>query len=283
MKSKLTVSIVIPNFNGLELLKKHLPSVIKSSYNREIIIVDDCSNDGSREFIENNYPDIKVITTSRRSGFSSAVNLGVSQTRSDIVILLNTDIVPQADFIAPLVMHFETNPQLFAVGCLDRSHEKGKIVLRGRGLARWERGFYIHERGETDRNDTAWVSGGSGAFRKSMWTQLGGMDERFNPFYWEDIDLSYRALEKGWKIIFEPESIVDHYHEQGIIKTKYEQKAIKTIAYRNQFIFIFKHGRILKNPDMIFWIKVRLIQALIRLDMEMIRGFFSAAVRYLLK
>jgi hypothetical protein len=80
---------------------------------------------------------------------------------------------------------------------MDKSMEGDKVVLRGRGIGRWEKGFYIHKRGEIDKVDTAWVSGGSGAFRRLMWNTLGGMDPIYNPFYWEDIDPEIKANFSG--------------------------------------------------------------------------------------
>lgn len=151
------------------------------------------------------------------------------------------------------------------------------MVLRGRGIARWERGMYVHLRGEVDKTDTAWVSGGSGAFRKSMWKKFGGMNPIFNPFYWEDIDLSYRAVKAGYKILFDPTSIVVHEHEQGIIKQEYSAFHVKTIAYRNQFLFIWKNSSDLHVwIEHVLWTPVRLLQAAFRGDAPMLLGYWLA-------
>ena len=137
--------------------------------------------------------------------------------------------------------------------------------------------MYVHFRGEVDKTDTAWVSGGSGAFRKSLWKELGGMDEMFNPFYWEDIDLSFRAVKAGYRIFFEPNSVVVHEHGKGIIKQEYSPFQVKTITYRNQFIFIWKN---LSDPkDLIehfFWTPVRLFQAIVHGDGAMVLGYILA-------
>jgi GT2 family glycosyltransferase len=168
------------------------------------------------------------------------------------------------------------------VGCLEKSSENGTVVLRGRGIGRWQKGFYIHSRGEVDRKDTTWVSGGSGAFRKSMWDTLGGMDTLYNPFYWEDIDLSYRARKAGWKTVFEPRSVVHHYHEEGKIKREFTPEDVKRIVYRNQFIFIWKNLTDLRIlVDHIFWTPIRLIQALKSGEILMIQGYFLALLRIL--
>jgi GT2 family glycosyltransferase len=126
-------------------------------------------------------------------------------------------------------------------------------------------------------SDTAWASGGSAAFRRSIWSELDSMDKLFNPFYWEDIDLSYRARKMGWDIIFEPKSIVNHYHEEGKIKSEFTPDDVKRIAYRNQFIFIWKNLTDLSIMiDHVFWTPVRLCQSLFRGDFIHIQGFFLA-------
>ena len=120
-----------------------------------------------------------------------------------LYILFNTDVYPDKDFLTPLLSHFK-DEKVFAVGCMDKSIEGKDVVLRGRGIGVWKRGFLVHEKGEIEKSDTLWVSGGSGAFRKSIWDKLGGLNELYNPFYWEDIDLSYRAQNQDTKLHLSP-------------------------------------------------------------------------------
>ena len=249
------VSIVIPNYNGENLIKKNLNKVAETLYKfskeknkkTEIVIVDDFSQDNSIKELENVVKEwegrlkIKFIKNDKNYGFSTTVNNGVRIANGEIVILLNTDITPENDFITPLLLHFK-DEDVFAVGCMDKSIEKEGVVLRGRGLAKWKRGFLIHRKGDVKGDKTLWVSGGSGAFRRSIWQKLGGLNEIYNPFYWEDIDLSYRALKSGYKLFFEPKSVVIHEHEKGAIKSKYSPLEVKIIAYRNQFIFVWSNA-----------------------------------------
>ncbi len=271
----LTVTIVIPNWNGKALLERHLPGILEASDDAEIIVVDDASDDVSVQFLSENYPKIKIINKNKHEGYASTINLGVQHARADIVVLLNSDVEPEKGFLKPLLRHF-SDPNVFAVGCMDKSIENGKTTLRGRGIASWINGFYIHKRGEVDKMDTAWVSGGSGAFRKRMWEQLHGMDPLFNPFYWEDIDLSYRAIEKNYRLVFEPKSIVTHYHEKGKILTTYKPKEVLQISYRNQFLFIWKHVKGIQIVKHLFWMPVRIFQSISRGEDAMVLGFVKA-------
>jgi GT2 family glycosyltransferase len=273
------VSVVIPNWNGCYLMQKHLHNLIKVSDDAEIVVSDDNSSDDSVKFLKKNFPEVIVVERSKRSGFAGNVNAGVAQAHGDIVVLINTDVEPENGYLKPLIEHF-ADPMVFAVGCMDKSYEKGEIKYRGRGIAHWEHGFYLHERGEINKTDTAWVSGGSGAFRRKYWNELGGMDELLNPFYWEDIDLSYRAVESGYRLVFEPKSLVNHYHEEGKIKSDFTPNQVKIIVYRNQFIFIWKH-----IPDMktflehLIYAPYRIFKSYLNGDTAIIKGFFAALLR----
>ena len=277
------VSIVIPNRNGALLLEKNLPFVIAAAKGGEIIVVDDASTDNSIELLQGKFPSVRVVRKAYHDGYASTVNVGVRQATGDVVVLLNTDVLPEKGFLAPLVKHF-SDPSVFAVGCLEKSLEGGKTVLRGRGEAKWEKGFFIHWRGEVDKATTAWVAGGSGAFRKSIWEKFGGMDTMYDPFYWEDINLSYRGRKAGYRILFEPTSVVVHEHEIGAIKREYSSFRVKIIAYRNQFLFIWRN---LSDPNILLahaiWTPVRLLQAVIRGDIAMLIGYIWALFRIHLK
>lgn len=276
------ISVVIPNYNGKNLLAKNLPKIFTELEDfalgkSEVIIVDDASTDDSLSILNELAKDhnIKVLLSEKNLGFSPTVNKGVKAASGEIVILLNTDTYPEKNFLKSLLSHFK-DEKVFAVGCLDKSIEGEKTVLRGRGLGEWKRGFLVHRRGEVDKTNTLWASGGSSAFRKAIWERLGGLNELFAPFYWEDIDISYRALKSGYKVVFEPKSIVVHEHEKGAIKGKYSPLQIKTIAYRNQFIFVWENGDYSLLLSHILWLPYHKVKALLRLDWPFFLGFFNA-------
>lgn len=278
------ISIVIPNFNGLKILKKNLSSVIdlaeKNNNVKEIIIVDDCSNDGSGDYIKNNYPKIKLILKPKNTGFIDTVNIGVKSATEEYILLLNTDIRPSIDLITNLINNF-TNDRVFAVGCLDQSFEGDKIIERGRGIGFFDKGFFIHKRGEIKNRKTLWISGGSGMFNKKIWHSLGGLDNLYSPFYWEDIDISYRALKSGYTIIFEPKAIVKHNHEEGAIKQNYREVDILKISFRNQLIFTWKNitdkNYLLSH---VFHLPLFLIYHLLKGEYFYLKGFIDAFCKF---
>lgn len=278
MKYTYSVSIVIPNWNGKDLMAKHLRHVIECAPTAEIIVSDDASTDGSVEYLKKNFPEVIIVEKDVQDGFAGNASAGVAVAHGDIVFLLNTDVEPEKGFLEPLLEHFK-NPKVFAVGSMDRSPEQGKTILRGRGVASWRRGFYEHKRGEINASDTAWVSGGSGAFRKSYWDILGGMDALYNPFYWEDIDMSYRAQSAGCKTIFEPKSVVNHYHEEGKIRRKYTPEEVRRIAYRNQFTFIWKNASCGQLFLHVLWAPYMILRVVLAGDGLIFRGWCDAFFR----
>lgn len=282
----MNISIIIPNYNGVSLLKKNLPRVITaiSGYKKgkiELIITDDASSDESISFLESfakksEKIPCKIIMNKKNRGFSGNVNSGVAQATGDILLLLNTDVIPHKDFLEPLLSHFE-DESVFAVACMDESVESGSVVLRGRGVGKWKRGFLIHGKGSVEKSSTLWASGGSSAFRASLWNKLGGLNELYNPFYWEDIDLSYRAKKAGFQVFFEPKSRVVHEHNKGAIKTQNTSETITRIAYRNQFYFVWLNAT---DTDIIFshvfWLPYHIITATLNRNGEFIAGFCEA-------
>lgn len=232
-------SIVIPNYNGKELLEKNLPAVISAFENKknniiEVIIVDDGSGDDSVNFINQKYKGVvKLIKHTKNRGFATSVNTGVRATKGDLIVLLNSDVSPSANFLEKIGELFE-DKNVFAVSL----HEKGYGGAKGNFID----GFVeIGMKKESTKIEKSfYVSGGSGVFRKSIWQDLSGMDERLlSPFYWEDIDLCYRAIKRGYSCLWSPDSDVVHNHESTI--SKLPKKYVARIRERNQLLLIWKN------------------------------------------
>ena len=238
------VSIVIPNYNGEKLLAKNLPKVFLAKENaknriKEIVIVDDASSDQSVKLIKEKFPEVKMIKHRLNRGFSAAVNTGARAAKGEFLALINSDVIPSEDFLVSVLPHFKKE-NVFAVSL----HEKDYGWAKGA----FKEGFIVHEPGKESRktHDTFWVNGGSGVFRRNYWMKLGGMDERLlSPFYWEDIDLCYRAAKRGWRLLWEPRSKVIHKHESTI--GKLPRKKVQRIHERNHLIFVWKN---LTSPNL---------------------------------
>jgi GT2 family glycosyltransferase len=271
-----SVSIVIPNFNGIPLFKRHLPKVLAAAHGAEVIVVDDKSTDDSVAFLKKEFPQVKVVALEVNSRFAAACNAGVAVARGEIIMLINSDVSPEEDFLTPLLKEF-SDPKVFAVGCKENQEFGGNKQFAGRSGGNYLRGMYSHWRcDDQDGRDTLWVSGGSGAFRKSMWHELGGMDVDFKPAYEEDRDLSYRALKRGWKIIHCKDSLVHHVHETTNVKALGKEQ-MSLAAHKNNLLFVWKNiteTRLWRQH--LLWLPYHLILTSIRTDGVFLKAFFWA-------
>lgn len=239
-----SVSIVIPNWNGKELLKKNLPAVINASQKlggslREIIIVDDGSTDGSAEWAQEAFPAVTVIALEKNVGFHRATNTGFTKSSGKIVILLNSDIEPAPDAFSPLIPHFD-DPLLFGVSGRIYAADKKTFLYGNRGGSFTRGHFSLYEKSEFDSTQSLFVCGGGGAFCRERFLTLGGFDTLFYPFYYEEQDVSYRALKRGWHIDYEPKSVMYHQVRASIGK-KLQDKKIGYISARNNYLFVIKN------------------------------------------
>lgn len=231
------ISIIIPTFKNKDLLIKNLKHNIKFFDGCEIIVVNDDPNQSLKDELSE-FKNIRLIENKTNLGFGETANLGVSQAKGSYVFLLNNDVLLQNNNFKQTIKLFEGNPKLFVV-TFAQKEKNGEIV--GRNKIFWSRGLLMHKKNESIKSGiNAWGEGGCSIFDKQKFLQLGGFDELYSPFYWEDIDLSYRAWKAGYQVYFSSEVIVDHQHQSTIGKY-FEEKAIKKIAYRNQFIFMFKN------------------------------------------
>lgn len=232
------VSVVITNYNGVQMLRENLPSVSAAVQNisnniREVIIVDDASNDDSVNYIKENYSNFKLIVHAKNKRFAEAVNSGFRAAKGELVCLLNNDVKPSKNFLSKSYQLFE-DEKLFGVSLAEEGYSWAKGYF--------DKGYIGHRPGRKVNtiHSTFWISGGSGVFRKSMWNSLKGLDSKlYKPFYWEDLDISYRAMKRGWKLLWDPNSKVEHIHESTnkLFSTKYRTR----IQERNQLLFIWKN------------------------------------------
>jgi len=240
-------SIVIPNWNGRDLLEKYLPSVVAASAGspgNEVIVVDNASTDGSRELLRERFPRVRVVELERNEGFGGGSNAGFRVARNDIVVLLNSDMRVEPDFLAPLLAGF-TDAQVFAIGCqIFFSDPKKRREETGLTQFSWNRGRlrvrHREDHGIDQAFPCAYGGGGSCAFDRAKFLELGGFDDVLAPFYLEDTDLGYLAWKRGWKVLYEPRSVVFHEH-RGTIGKKFTQSYIESVLKKNFFLFAWKN------------------------------------------
>lgn len=223
-----TVDIVITSFNGKELLQKQLPVVIKNSPGIGIIIVvDDASSDGTVDFLKSKYPKVKCVSNISNQGFTKSTNIGVGESKADLVVILNNDVYPEPNYLNSAVKFFD-NPKVFAVSFNETNSSWPQAYFEGKMQ-------YIRGEKTDEPILSAWASGGTSIIRRSLWIALGGFCPIFSPGYWEDIDLGWRAWRMGYQIIWDPKSIVVHRHESTFIKLS--PTFVSGIKQRNELLF----------------------------------------------
>ena len=285
------VSLVIPNFNGKKLLSQCLPSLLTAlaeyPAGGEIVLVDDASSDGSEQWIRDNFSSVRVIALRENQGFGRAVNRGIASSSNRMVVLLNSDITVDAGFLSPLIKHFH-DPELFAVQPRMNTWTGDGLDL-GVNVGRMENG-YIRIWNERESGNQAYLNysapnlyavGGAMAFDKEKWDLLGGFDDIYYPFCWEDIDISYRAAKRGWKVLYEPESLVNHLH-YGTISRFFAPEYKRIIEARNELLFIWKniHSRRLWRAHL-NRIPILLLGSLLNGNMIFYKAFWRAALEIL--
>lgn len=262
MTGQPTVAVVILNWNGLNFLKKFLPSVTQSSYsNLEIIVGDNASTDTSVSFISDNYPDIKIIQNDRNYGFAEGYNKVLNELNHDYFVLLNSDVEVDSVWIEPVIELMESDDQIAAAQPKILSYAN-KHLFEYAGAA----GGYIDKFGypfcrgrifDTVEEDTGqyndkaeifWASGAALFIKRSKWIEAGGLDSDFFA-HMEEIDLCWRLKNMGYKIMYCSESKV--YHVGG--GTLNAENPFKTyLNFRNNLVLLQKNLPRAKSMEIIF-------------------------------
>ncbi|MDR9419225.1 glycosyltransferase family 2 protein [Gracilimonas sp.] len=215
-------SIIIVTWNALNHLKNYLPSVVETEYpDFEIIIADNASDDGSKQWIKSTYPDVKIATFDRNYGYCGGNNRAVPFTEKEILLFLNNDVRVDKNWLHGINKAFKDDmtaavqpkmlsdkePEKFeyagaAGGFIDKY---GYPFCRGRIFEEVEK-----DEGQYDNNrNLFWASGAALAIRKDLFRETGGFDEDFE-FHMEEIDLCWRLQNLGYQIGYAPDSVVYH-------------------------------------------------------------------------
>ena len=247
------VSIIIPNWNGADLLSVYLPSVLeaKKKYRGkvEVMVVDDASTDSSVRLLQEEFPDIKIVVHKHNRGFGKACWSGAQAARSPILILLNSDVKVAPDFIGPLVECLQ-DPTVFAASPLI-FNDRGELSNVTISIPYFRRGKIRYRSFAPQQllNDSAplpnpWYTlfpiGAAFAVNRARFIEMQGFDNLFYPFYYEDTDLGFRAWRRGWKCIVVPEARVTHYHT-GTIARSFKQLKVSAIRKRNRLLYLWKN------------------------------------------
>ena len=235
------VAVLIVNWNGRRFLSECLGGLRQQNYREfSIILVDNGSNDGSINFVRQNYPEVKTIALPRNLGFAAANNIALKIVESKYVALLNSDAVSHPVWLKSLVDVLESHPEAGSAASKILYYNNPGIIDRaGDAYTRAGAGF-LRGRAESARgfNKQEWIFGacaGAALYRTSMLKDIGLFDEDFFLLY-EDVDLSFRAQLKGYRCLFVPEAVVYHKASSSIV---YDSPISVYYSHRNlEWVYI---------------------------------------------
>lgn len=241
MKREIRSTIVIPNYNGIEYIEKCLRSLEDEP--AHIIVVDDGSTDGSRQIVQDKFPQVELICLEQNCGFCKAVNVGIANSKTTYVILLNNDTEAEKGFVEALEKPLEKRPDIFSGSAQMRNLQRPGLIddagdyycalgwafARGKDKPRqyYQKGCRIFA-----------ACGGAAIYRRKIFDEIGYMDE--NHFaYLEDIDLGYRARIHGYVSLYIPEAVVYHAGS-GASGSRYNEFKVD-LTSKNSIYLIYKN------------------------------------------
>ena len=278
------VSLVVPNWNGRDLLRANIPSLLAAADaypgDAEVIVVDDASADDSVAVLERELPRARVVRHERTRGFGGACGSGVAAARHPLVILVNSDVrAADPGFLEPLAARFD-DPQVFAVSPLivdEAGHVYKNSVnlpwikhgeLRWEGvpaddvlaLARWPATTPLEV-------PILFPVGCAAMVDRARFLEIGGFDPLYRPFYHEDVDLGLAAWTRGWKVLFEPRARVVHTWG-GTINRLIRGWKIRLASRRHRILMAWKRAEGAFLREHLLYLARRVATRWLRLDLR---------------
>jgi GT2 family glycosyltransferase len=254
------VSVVVPALDDRDLLERSLPPLQSSlSPADEVIVVDDTGALTLEPWIAERFARssttaattaVRCLTRVENGGFARAARSGVEAAAHPLVLLLNPDVIVRPGFLEPLVHAigapgeaadvFAVSPRVLLFG--QASHVETLTALS------WRDGdLEIREHGERavdpvppEPAPIAFALGGAMLVRRAAFLALGGFDPLFEPFYYEDTDLSWRARRAGLRVLLAPDSVVEHHH-RGTLGRAVPPAVVAAAIERNRLLLVWKH------------------------------------------
>ena len=246
------VSVVILNWNGCDMLRTFLPSVVRYSKGEgvEVCVADNGSTDASVEMLRQDFPSVRVILLDQNHGFADGYNLALQQVEADYVILLNSDVEVTEHWLEPMIAYLDIHPEVAACQPKIRSWRQkdhfeyagaaggfldkyGYPFCRGRIM-----GVVEKDEGQYDKViPVFWATGAALVIRRADYKEVGGLDGRFFA-HMEEIDLCWRLRSRGREIVCVPQSKV--YHVGGATLKK-ENPRKTFLNFRNNLVMLYKN------------------------------------------
>ena len=285
------VSVIIPHYNGIELLRDCLASLSETSYpNFEIVVVDNASADESVSMVQQEFNMVKILQLSSNKGYAGGCNTGIKASeKSEYIVLLNNDTTVEKSWLTCLVDKMEQNKSISACQPKILSSKNNNMYdYSGAAGGMLDKYAYPFARGriiatiESDENqydsgtELFWASGTACILRNSVLEEVGLLDEIFFA-HMEEIDLCWRMQLRGNKIGYVPESRV--FHKSGATLSAHSFKK-KYLNHRNSIIMMLKNyslGNLAKLlPGRVIIDLMAMAYSLTVLDINRFNGILAA-------
>lgn len=288
------ISIIIPTLNKEKCLIKCIDSIKRNSNKRkiEIVVVDDFSKDRRYEKLKNKHPDVRLIIHKKNLGFGRSCNDGIKIAKGEYIIILNDDTVVTKNWLEGLIKPLSNKLIGITTGKILFLKKKGKnkiIWYAGGKLTQlfpkivWHIGYKEVDKKQYDEiKEIEFISGCVMAFRKQFINKVGYFDENYF-LYYEDADLCLRARKIGYKLIYNPKSVI--FHSESL-STKRESPFWIYHRERSRFIFVKKNAPYLLPLFFIYYLFVyfpeSIFFAIKNKDLEIIRKSIAGFINGIL-
>lgn len=236
------VSVVIPTWNGSELLDRALASLERQRWRDfEVVVVDNASTDDTLAMLQRRHPDVGVVRLSENRGFAAAVNEGIRASKGSIVALLNNDAEADPAWLGRLVAAFDRHPEISSLASKMLDHHHRDIIDSAGdrlGVFASPRGHGLPDGPEyAEPREVLSPCGGAAAYRRELFDDVGFFDEAY--FAWfEDVDLGMRARLAGHRCLYVPDAVV--YHHGSATARRISDRAFY-LRSRNAMILGFRY------------------------------------------
>lgn len=245
-------AVVILNWNGADMLRRFLPSVIAgaTSADVKVIVADNASTDESEKVVKELFPSVRWIRLEQNFGFADGYNKALAQVEADYFVLLNSDVEVTPDWLTPLMDYMDRHPEVaacqpkllsyhhrntfeYAGACGGFIDRYGYPFCRGRIFDSVEQDCHQYDEPCT----VFWATGAALLIRSAVYWEVGGLDGRFFA-HMEEVDLCWRLKSRGYEIVCLPQSVV--YHVGGGTLSK-ENPRKTFLNFRNNLLMLYKN------------------------------------------
>ncbi|MGY8786798.1 MAG: glycosyltransferase family 2 protein [Fidelibacterota bacterium] len=248
-QSNIIVSVIIPHWNGIDVLSECLDSLKKTNFDSfEIIVSENASSDGSQAWVKENHPDVILVENDKNYGYAGGCNRGANLAKGKYLLFLNNDTIQDPNWLQPLVDRLESDSSIAAVQPKILNYYKRDVFDYAGGSGGFmdifcfpfARGrLFLNQEKDTGQYDEAqscfWASGTAMMVRKDIFESAGKFDETFFA-HMEEIDLCWRFQAMGFQIWAEPKSIV--YHKNAVSLPMHSHRKYY-LNHRNSLLMLF--------------------------------------------